>query len=171
MPTLIGAAVCMGPGISLPSLVGPETAPGSWGWKPTVLHAVSTAGKWRESHRCFDLHGREIRRVSLTGSSKEIGQGGVGFGCGAICCQCLPWRKAPRPGQAAWGGRSNHPWAGELCGSQRARFRGTVSLVISRHSLVLEQILRTSPSTTASVIFLGFKKEKTNQEALRCVRR
>lgn len=46
-----------------------------------------------------------------------------------------------------------------------------LSLVISRHSLVLEQILRSSPSTTASVIFLGFKKKKTNQEALRHVRR
>ena len=155
----------MGVGISLPSLVGPqEPSPDSRGWKPTMLHAVSTARRWTGSHHCFDLHGREIRRVPLTGSSKEIGRGAWGLGGEAICHQCLPWRKAPCPEQAAWGGRSNHPWAGELCGSQRSCFTGIMSLVISRHSLVLEQILRSSASSTASAIFLGFKKKKPTKK-------
>lgn len=69
-------------GISLPSLVGPqEPSPDSQGWKSTMLHAVSIAQRWRGTHHCFNLHGREIRRIPLTGSSEEIGQGGVGFGC------------------------------------------------------------------------------------------
>lgn len=80
-------------------------------------HSVSTAWRWRGSHHCFDLHGREIRRVPLTASSKEIRQRWWDLGVEAIRCQCLTWRKTPHAVLAAWGGRSNHPWAEELCGS------------------------------------------------------
>lgn len=91
------------------------------------------------------------------------------MGVEAVCRQCLLWRKAHHPEQAAWGGRSNGQ--GSSVAPKGFILGEPLSLVISRHSLVLEQILRSSPSTTASVIFLGFKKKKTNQEALRHVRR
>lgn len=86
--------LCVGAGVSLPSLLGPqEPSPHSQGWKPTMLHAVSKAQGWRGSHHCFDLQGREVQ--PLTGSSKGIGQRGWGLGVEAVCCHCLPWRKAP----------------------------------------------------------------------------
>jgi len=62
---------------------------GSSGASPRQLglethHVVSTAQKWRGSHHCFGLRRREIGRIPLTESSKAIGQGGVGFGCGQL---------------------------------------------------------------------------------------
>lgn len=68
-----------------------------------------------------------------------------------------------------------HGVAGVTTHGQRSSvapcLRGAVNLAMSRHSLVLEQTPRSSPSTTASVIFLGFEREESSPAALRRARR
>lgn len=115
------------------------------------LHSASTAWRYRGPQHCFDWHGGQIRKVPLTGNSKESGQEAWDVGVEAACSRCLPWGEAPRLGLA------EEPPMG-----RGAPSRGAGSLVTSRHRP--ERIPTISPSRRASVIFLGIKKKKPTPE-------
>lgn len=109
----------------------------------------------RGSQHRFDWHGRQMKGVPLTGSSTESGLEAWDLGVEAVCCRCLPWGEAPRPRH---GLAESPPMGRGVPRLPRGLFEGNGEFGhIQAQPGEPERIPRISPSTRASVIFLGIK--------------